>query len=90
MAIQARLESFRFLPYAGGGATIWSYSTSYRNQFADFSDTSVTFGGFVGGEAIFAQFPRLAASGAIGCYTSPSSLGFGGLFTTIGFHYYFK
>lgn len=81
---------FKFLPYAGGGVTIWSYSSRYRNQFANFSETNITFGGFVGGEAVFARFPKLTASGSIGYYTSPTSLGFGGLSTSIGFHYYFK
>lgn len=81
---------FKFLPYAGGGATIWSYSSSYRNQFVDFSDTSITFGGFIGGEAVFARFPNFTVSGSVGYYTSPTSLGFGGLSSSIGFHYYIK
>lgn len=77
----------KFRPYFGGGLTLWSFSRGYSDAY---NDSSVTLGAFVGGEAIFRKWPRFAASGSIGYYTTPESLGFGGLYTTIGFHYYFK
>jgi hypothetical protein len=78
---------FTFRPYFGGGVTIWTFSSGYGDLFGD---QSLTLGAFVGGEAIYKKWPRIAGSGSIGYYTSPDSLGFGGLFTSIGVHYYFK
>jgi hypothetical protein len=85
--------SATFHPYFGGGLTFWKYSsTYYRNYYSDrdYSYGKVGFGGFAGTEVVFDAIPKLAVSGNLGFYSSPSFLGYSGLFWTVGAHWYFK
>lgn len=83
-------DSFEFLPYWGGGVSIWRFSDGYRDyycrEFNDCSTTSIGYGAFVGSEVIFESLPKLGVSGQVGYYSG--ALGYGGIGASIGVHFY--
>jgi Bacterial SH3 domain len=90
-----RTGSVAFAPYFGGGITYWRFSNGYYDYYCDLSGvscsrSSIGFGGFGGAEVLFDAVPKLAASASLGFYSSPSALGYGGLYLSVSAHYYFK
>lgn len=89
-----RAGTVDFKPYAGGGVTLWHYSSDfndyYCNGLVDCDSSSLGLGGFGGVEVGFDAVPRLTASASVGFYTSPDNLGYAGLYTAIAAHWYFK
>lgn len=83
--------SVTFLPYWGGGATVYRFGDGYGDYYCrNFGDcgsgTAIGFGGFVGSEVAFESVPKLALSGNVGFYTS--QFGYGGVGVGLGIHYY--
>jgi hypothetical protein len=92
---EKRAGSVAFQPYAGGGITYWRFSNDYSNYYCnvvgvDCDTSAIGVGGFGGTEILFDAVPKLAASASLGFYSSPSSLGYGGLYLSVAGHYYFK
>lgn len=88
-----RAGSVRFDPYAGGGITYWKYSNDFNDYYCGVGgcDTSsIGFGGFGGVEVGFDAVPKLTTSATVGFYTSPSLLGYGGLYMAASAHWFFK
>lgn len=83
-----------FKPYAGGGLTLWHYSSDFNDFYCsgvvDCDSSSIGLGGFGGVEVGFDAVPRLTTSASVGFYTSPDNLGYAGLYTAIAAHWYFK
>lgn len=88
-----RAGSVHFDPYAGGGITYWKYSNDFNDYYCGVGgcDTStIGFGGFGGVEVGFDAVPKLTTSATVGFYTSPSLLGYGGLYLAASAHWFFK
>jgi hypothetical protein len=84
-------ESVSFLPYFGGGVSFWHFDDGFNDFYCgrtnDCSSSSIGFGGFVGGEAVFKSLPKLGISGNAAFYSSALG-GYGGFGIGLGVHYY--
>lgn len=82
-----------FEPYAGGGLTYWRYSNDFNDYYCGLGEcdnSSLGFGGFGGVEVSFDAVPKLTTSASVGFYSSPASLGYGGLYLAASAHWFFK